>query len=146
MKIIDFERKGNVVRFYLGADNRTDYWGDDWDDRPYEHNAGTVYNEFVDGYIDVAFPFGCNVLDPESDYRYHGNSPYCKDDFKKRNAPCIIVLPEEIVKEDYCSNDSYSQYMGSKRVERFYFEESLERITQCPLVTVLQVWRKEDQA
>jgi hypothetical protein len=146
MKIIDFERKGNVVRFYLGADNRTDYWGDDWDDRPYEHNAGTVYNEFVDGYIDVAFPFGCNVLDPESDYRYHGNSPYCKEDFKKRNAPCIIVLPEEIVKEDYCSNDSYSQYMGSKRVERFYFEESLERITQCPLVTVLQVWRQEDQA
>lgn len=145
MKIIDFEKKGNVVRFYLGDDNCDDYWGDDWDDRPYEHNAGTVYDEFVSGHIDVAFPFDCNVLDAESDYRYHGNSPYRKDDFKKRHAPCIIVLPAEIVKEDYCSNDSYSQYLGSQLVERFYFNDPIERIQQCPLATILQFWRKEDQ-
>ena len=31
MKIIDFDEKGNVVRFYLGDDNCEDYWGDDWD-------------------------------------------------------------------------------------------------------------------
>jgi hypothetical protein len=145
MKIIDFERKGNVVRFYLGADNCTDYWGDDWNDRPYEHNAGTVYDEFVSGYIDVAFQFDCNVLDAESDYRYRGNSPYCKDDFKKRHAPCIIVIPAHIVNEDICSSDSYSQYVGSQLVERFYFNDSVEKIQQCPLVTVLQFWRKEDQ-
>lgn len=29
MKIIDFERKGNIVRFFLGADDRFNYWGDD---------------------------------------------------------------------------------------------------------------------
>ena len=71
-KIIDFEVKGNVVRFYLG--NKTDEWGwtnknykdrngntpdwlkpndtyygDDWDDVPYEHNAGLVYDKFVKG-------------------------------------------------------------------------------------------------
>lgn len=23
-------------------------WGDDWDDRPYEHNAGTPYDEWYD--------------------------------------------------------------------------------------------------
>lgn len=39
MKIIDFERKGNLVRFYLGDDDLAEWWGDDWNDTPYEHNA-----------------------------------------------------------------------------------------------------------
>ena len=44
MKIIDFDKKGNVVRFYLGPTNKNDYWGDDWSDKPYEENAGSVSN------------------------------------------------------------------------------------------------------
>ena len=44
MKIIDFEIKGNQVKFYLGSDNCDNYWGDDWDDKPYEHNAGEPYD------------------------------------------------------------------------------------------------------
>ena len=78
MKIIDFEKKGNVVRFYLGEQTENwgwtnpeykdytgktptwlkpsdRYYGDDWDDKPYEHNAGTVYGEFIKGYKDIAF-------------------------------------------------------------------------------------------
>lgn len=145
MKIIDFERKGNVVRFYLGDVTCNNYWGDDWDDRPYEHNAGTVYDEFVKGYIDIAFPFDANVLDPESDYRYRGNSPFCKEDFKKRKAPCIIVLPAHIVKENAIDADCYSQHMGSEQVERFYYNDPMERILKCPLATVLYNWRKEDE-
>lgn len=43
MKIIDFERKGNLVRFYLGDDDLHDWSGDDWNDTPYEYNAGQVY-------------------------------------------------------------------------------------------------------
>lgn len=36
-KIIDFERNGNIVRFYLGdVNNSNGYYGDDWDDVPYE--------------------------------------------------------------------------------------------------------------
>lgn len=30
MKIIDFERKGNLVRFYLGDDDLVEWYGDDW--------------------------------------------------------------------------------------------------------------------
>ena len=26
MKIIDFEKKGNMVKFYVGSDNCTNYW------------------------------------------------------------------------------------------------------------------------
>ena len=29
MKIIDFETKGNVIKFYLGENSCDDYWGDD---------------------------------------------------------------------------------------------------------------------
>ena len=29
MKIGDFDRKGNVIRFYLVKDDCNDYWGDD---------------------------------------------------------------------------------------------------------------------
>lgn len=143
-KIIDFEKKGNVVRFYLGEDNCQQYWGDDWNDRPYEHNAGTVYDEFVSGIIDVAFPFECNVFEPGDDYSYHGNSPFCKEDFQKGKAPCVIIIPKEIIDEDYLTSDRYSHFMGSKRVIRFYFNDSVEKIQQCPLATVLKIQRKED--
>lgn len=29
MKIGDFDRKGNVIRFYLVSNDCQDYWGDD---------------------------------------------------------------------------------------------------------------------
>lgn len=136
-KIIDFEKKGNVVRFYLGDINCKNYWGDDWDDRPYEHNAGTVYSEFVTGYIDVAFPYDCDVLEPADDWRYNGNSPFCKEDFKKRYAPCIVVLPPEIVKENYCDDNNFGKFAGAAGIPKFYFEDLVETIEQCTIATVL---------
>ena len=57
MKIIDWRRNGNVVRLFLGRDNLDRWYGDDWNDRPYEHNAGSVYKEFVSGYFDLTFGF-----------------------------------------------------------------------------------------
>lgn len=87
--LIDFEVKGNVIRLYFG--NNPDYWGDDWDDRPYECNAGTVYSEYVEEIKDYAFDFDTAVLSPEEDWHYRGNSPYCKEDFKNRIAPCLII-------------------------------------------------------
>ena len=42
MKIIGWERKGNVVKFVLGDIHLKDWGGDDWNDAPYEHNASTT--------------------------------------------------------------------------------------------------------
>ena len=64
MKIIDFERKGNLVRFYLGDDDLVEWYGDDWGDTPYEHNAERVYDEYIKGYCDMMFPFDDLVLEP----------------------------------------------------------------------------------
>ena len=92
MKVIDFYKKGNVVRFYLGDDNCYDFTGDDWDDAPYEHNAGIVYKEYIKGYVDVAFDFDDDVYEPGDRFC---NSPYSKEDFKNRIVAAIVVKNNE---------------------------------------------------
>ena len=95
MKVIDFEKKGNVVRFYLGDDNCYDFCGDDWNDAPYEHNAGTVYKEYIKGYADVAFDFDDYVYEPGDRFC---NSPFSKEDFKNRIAAVIVAENKECIK------------------------------------------------
>lgn len=128
MKIIDFERKGNAVRFYLGKDSVDDYTGDDWDDSPYEHNAGTVYEQFVSGAADLFFPFDSLVLEPSSEVF---NSRYCKDDMKAGRVPCIIVVPVDLVKES--RQTSFDFWVSCKDILKFYFNDRMEQTTE-PMV------------
>ena len=122
-KIIDFERKGNVVRFYLGADDCSDYWGDDWNDAPYDCNAGTVYDQYVTGVKDIAFPFDSLVLEPssewEGDSRYHS-----KEDMKKRVVPCIIVVPKNVHDDGW--GDRFSDWIGADGIKKIYFGDPEE--------------------
>ena len=122
MKIIDFEKRGNVARFYLGDDQCNDYWGDDWDDHPYEHNAGTVYDEFVKKTVDIAVPLDWIILEPADDWSYDGNSPYSKEDFKKRRCCVLIVEPEQESK-GYFTEERYSMLCAadSPLVHKIYF-------------------------
>ena len=122
MKIIDFSRKGNLVRFYLGRDRLKTWYGDDWDDVPYEHNAGTVYEEYVSGHVDVCFPFNWCVLEPSQDYRYQSNSPWCKDDMRERRVPCIVALP--IDDNEWMYSDCFERCAVSDRALRFYMGDS----------------------
>lgn len=89
MKVIDFACCGNVIKLYLGEDNCNDYWGDDWDDAPYEHNAGCVYPEYVKECAEFAFPLRYDVCEACEGY---SNSPYSKEDMKNKKVPCIIVV------------------------------------------------------
>lgn len=119
MKIIDFEKKGNTIRFYLGKNNCMDYYGDDWDDAPYEHNAGKVYDEYIEDFNDITFPFDYLVLEP-ADGEF--NSPYCKDDMKHRRVPCIIVVPKD--KVTWHTNFSY--YAPMEGIIHYYFGDTME--------------------
>ena len=149
MKIIDFERKGNVIRFYLGektADwgwTNPDYkdfkgntpswlkpsetfYGDDWNDYPYEHNAGKVYDEFIKGYKDISFPFDTVVLEP-CDGAY--NSNYSKDDMVARKVPCLIVLSKELqtkVGLNNCFSLSFADCLGIDCIKKYYFGDELD--------------------
>ena len=119
MKIIDFKVYGNAIRFYLGDNDCTNYWGDDWNDTPYEHNAGTVYESFVRGVADVYVDIDLDVLTPADDWAYHGNSPFCKEDFKYSEIPCVIIA-----KSDW--SNSYSKNFANGNGAKIYFNDLME--------------------
>lgn len=126
MKIIDFEKKGNAVRFFLGADTLKMWYGDDWDDTPYEHNAGQVYEEFVSGVCDIYFPFDDIVVEPANDWHNGGNTRWCKDDMRERRVPCIVVLPAEAIPENtWVDTDCFEYCNGSKDAVRFYMGDPI---------------------
>ncbi len=130
LRLIDIARKGNVVRFYLGS--KTDDWGwtnpdyvdstgktpawlkpsdtyggDDWDDVPYESNAGRVYDEFIKKTLDVPFPFDSIIIEPHNGVL---NSKYCMDDFVARKAPRFIVISKDAQDALYDDGDGHSTW------------------------------------
>ena len=123
MKIIDWYKKGNLIRFFLGKDDCINYYGDDWDDFPYEHNAGLVYEEFVRGYIDVVIPFDYTAVEPEDDWRFDGNSPYCKNNFKEQKAPCLVIG-----KDDEYWAVEYSTVIADKYAVKIYLDTSKNEV------------------
>lgn len=125
MKVIDFDKKGNVIKLYFGNDKDKEYWGDDWDDKPYEHNAGEVYSEYVEDIKEYAFPFDYGVIQPADDWNYGGNSPFSKEDMKKRKCPCLIISKP---KEDWYFNYKYSELLGYEEddVLKIYFNDKFD--------------------
>lgn len=130
-KIIDFKRKGNQVKFILGDKNLKDWYGDDWDDKPYEHNAGQVYEEFIKGERILTFDYYDAVLKPCSGMY---NSPYSKDDMKYRRIPCIVVVDKSLLKEyvEYWGNTDdiafteYASAANNDLIKKFYFGDIIE--------------------
>lgn len=116
LKVIDFEISGRQMKLYLGKPDCTDYWGDDWDDRPYEHNAGTVYDYFVEETIVVNFPQDQKLTEICEGYC---NSPFCKEDFKN-GKPFAYIENQD---EDYSMNScSRHNIFDNKNVKKFYYE------------------------
>lgn len=152
-QIIDWEVKGCCVKFYLSEKDsnkgwltdkgfdyyskcnltpeelesiKNDYTGDDWDDKPYEHNAGAVYNEYVKGIRYNYYPFDAILLEPN--YQ-EVNSPYCKDDFKKRKAPILIHIKDELLWKNHQLDWTYKDWVKASKkndIECFYLEDLLQ--------------------
>lgn len=125
-KIIDIEHKGNVVRLYMGKDGLEDWGGDDWEDIPYEHNAGTVYPDYYDYVIDLMVDFEYDVYEPASDTQ---NSSYCKDDFKERKAPAIVIS-----KDHY----SYATALADDYSLKIYYGDTIDSIRTYPGISVVK--------
>jgi hypothetical protein len=121
VRIIDFAKKGNVVRFYLGQDDLKSWWGDDWNDAPYDCNAGTVYEEYQSGYRDYCFTFDWLVLEP-CDGAY--NCEYTKEDMIKRRVPCIIAVPPKLQEDSW--ETSFAHWVAVDGVTKFYFGDKME--------------------
>ena len=136
MKIIDFWKKGNVVRFYLGRDDCNDYHGDDWNDTPYEHNAGTVYDEYVVDYMDVVFPFDWLVMEPAQDYHNSGNSAFCKDDMRDRKVPCIVAVSPDLYDDSWRTDDEFNYWLGNANAVKIYFNDPQHKLMDYDCIII----------
>ena len=121
MKIIGWYRKGNVVRLALGNDSLVYWSGDDWNDKPYEHNADTMPLNGIQDYIDVAFDLDVSVMEPKDDYHYKGNSPFSMDDFQERKAPFLAI---DVTGKETC----YSQCVNKEEIFAIYMGDRIEDI------------------
>lgn len=129
MKIIDCrivseDSTGTTVKFMLGQDDICEYRGDDWNDVPYEHNAGTVYDRFAVETTTVTFPPHLLVLEPADDWIFDGNSPYSKIDMREELVPCLIVLDPGANRDFY--EGSFTRALGAKDCERYYFNDPMQ--------------------
>ena len=156
-KIIDFEVINGMVRFYLGLNdskwgwvnknyvdkngNKPDwlkpsayYYGDHWDDIPYEHNAGKVHDVFIVGVRDYFYDSDWIIVEPCTGVK---DSHYCKNDLKKRDVPCVIVIKNNLALKhkqnnesfqywyDFLKNDEKGEDYDKQDIEAFYFEDIL---------------------
>lgn len=127
MKIIDFERRGNLVRFLIGDDEDDDFWGEDWNERPYDKQQNNrVYDGHITGYRDVVFPFDaivCELCDG------HTMSRRSKRDMKGRRCACIAVIFREQFDEDeydWLYEDDFDIVVSDGRSTKFFFGDTME--------------------
>lgn len=147
MKIIDFSRKGNLIRFYLGeydeewgwvnkeykdgSGNRPrwlkpvhTYEGDNWDKLPYEIYAGRVYDEYIKGYKDIIVPFDDLVIEPcQAIDQYK----WTKEELRDRMVPCIIIVKKEYIDDDLeYVMPNFALALEDTRTTKYYFGDELE--------------------
>ena len=127
LKVIDFQRKGNVIRFYLGK--KIPFWGwtkpghgkpsdtfygSDWDVAPYRDNADPVNPQFVYGHYDIYVPFDFVVADPTDYSDENGPVRISKNALVNREMPAIEIYDHPICQYSLCE---------------FYIGDELEKIT-----------------
>lgn len=121
MKIIDFEVRGNCVRFYLGRDEDEDYTGDDWNDSPYDCNAGHVYRKYITGYAEIVFPMDTLVLEPCNGVI---NSRFSKNDMKNGIIPCVVVVPAVYADQEY--DETFPFWCNHRKAHKFFFGDRMD--------------------
>ncbi|MDO4501396.1 MAG: hypothetical protein Q4B60_09045 [Erysipelotrichaceae bacterium] len=109
MKLIDAEVKGNLIRFYLGDDPL--FHGDDWNDIPYQDNAGPVYEEYVKKTVDLAIPFDYLVVEPKCN-----ESEWSKNDMKDGLVPMLVIVKEDEDDYGYITYFDAVSRIGSHRI------------------------------
>lgn len=109
----------------------TDAFGDDWNDTPYEHNAGIVSDRFEDVEVIVRPHTDISVTYP---HEGHCNSDWCRDDMKTGVVPLAVTVPDDVA-ERYGDDwrvengggygNSYECIVGMRGSNRIYFGDML---------------------
>ena len=132
----DVDADDDLVTLCFCDDRRTedvyeDAFGDDWNDTPYEHNAGIVSDRFEDIIITVRKHGELSVVYPSDG---HCNSDWCRDDMKTGIVPIAVTVPDSVAERygddwrltmGYDGEVCYEYVVGMKGVNRVYFGDML---------------------
>lgn len=128
-----------MTLYFTELDDVTQQWGDDWDDAPYEHNAGTPYehdyNQPEQGVKDgrgiypririytVVVTGGYNIMTPRTKQL---NSPYTVEDINKGIVPWLTIIDKKdkaiYVKAGTTLRDTLKALSKSQDYIGIYFE------------------------
>jgi hypothetical protein len=85
---------------YFTTQPINEQWGDDWNDAPYEHNAGDPYY-YVKGFRESETPWEVVVIRFDGPYetpgeRANGNSQWSVEDINRRYVAWLIPTNEDV--------------------------------------------------
>lgn len=120
-EIIDYECKGNAIRFYLGKNGTQ--WGDDWSD-PFD-NASIAYQKHWAATIDLYVESDYTVLTP-TDISYNYYSGYSKEKMMHRCFPCVVLIPDSATDDYY--EFTFDKCQGHADATKFYCGQDLQDI------------------
>lgn len=123
MYLIDFQKVGNVARLFLGNDKN--YTGDDWNDRPYDANAGRVYDRYILGTVEMMIPFEYSLLEPKEP-EYLPSCSWCMDDMKERKCPALVVYKNKDL--SWNREDNFNKAVMDDNSVKIYLGDDLADI------------------
>ena len=132
----DVDADDDIITLCFCDDRRTedvyeDAFGDDWNDTPYEHNAGIVSDRFEDVIITVRKHGELSVVYPSDG---HCNSDWCRDDMKTGIVPIAVTVSDSVAERygddwrltiGYDGEVCYEYVVGMKGANRIYFGDML---------------------
>lgn len=125
--IVDIEKISNGVRFYLGTKEQFENsYGDDWNDCPYDCNAGTVYDKYVSKVWDWMPSKKLDVQAIE-DYLMNDFNPHIDKFMMKRGIVPAIIITDNSKKYNREHKNDYPIFFGmtSERLRNILEKELL---------------------
>lgn len=86
--------------------NNNEQWGDDWNDSPYEHNAGTPYEEEGFDILTLGFYAGYEYLEP---YEYFYGNRFSVEEINCKFIPWLI--PDSIKNPPIFAGESAKEFV-----------------------------------
>lgn len=127
LRVLDAEVSEHCVRFYLGTEKTYQegkFHGNDWNDSPFDCNAGTIYPVYCKAILDIYFEWDTVVRDAPP---VSGPIYWSKNDIKakryalvyveKEDEPCIQVMIGDLVPDFLAKLLPLSVYSSWNRKE-----------------------------
>jgi hypothetical protein len=84
--VLCYVEGSNLKTAYFTTQELSKQWGDDWDDAPWEHNAGIPYISLTDEWEIESVVFQTDLVLPDTGY---ANSPYSVRDINQKQVPWL---------------------------------------------------------